>query len=154
MVFNTLQGEHMSKQYNKKLTRTKVQAAIETNGGCGSFTEIANRCEVSRTAIVKFLEKPVNSDLLELFRDGMEKLIDLAETRIAHRVDRDDFAAICFLLKTKGKHRGWGEAPLLQIPDGAIRIELVPIGFDIPKHDAVEAEVVIKEIEDKTTTNY
>jgi len=136
------------KPYNKKLTRSKVRAAIQTNG-CGSFTDISNTCGVSRTAIVKFLEKPVNLDLLELFRDGMERLIDLAETRIAHRVDKDDFAAITFLLKTKGKHRGWGEAPMISLPDGAIRIELVPIGFEIPKQiDSIEAEIIVKEIKE------
>lgn len=137
------------KPYNKKLTRSKVRAAIATNGGCGSFTEIANTCGVSRSSVVKFLEKPGNSDLLELFRDGMEKLIDLAETKIAHRVDRDDFAAITFLLKTKGKHRGWGEAPTISLPNGAIRIELVPIGFEIPKQmDSIEAEIIVKELKE------
>jgi AcrR family transcriptional regulator len=139
------------KHYTRKLSRKKVFKALTNGTFCGSYTELAERCGVARATITTFLEKPENTDLLQLFRDEMEKLIDVAEDRVAHRVDKDDWAAITFLLRTKGKYRGWGEAPLIALPDGAIRIELVPIGFEIPKQ--IEDVVEVEEIEHKTTTD-
>jgi hypothetical protein len=80
----------------------------------------------------------------------MESLIDLAEEKIAGRIDRDDYNAICFFLRTKGKHRGWGEQPLVQLPN-AIKIQIEPIGYNpqtlIEEKDVVDVEV--EQIEEK-----
>jgi hypothetical protein len=134
--------------YEKKLNRNKVKKALTIGGFCGSYTELAKRCGVARNAITVFLEKSENQDLMELFKDKMEQLIDLAEEKIAHRIDKDDYNAICFFLRTKAKHRGWGEQPLVTMPN-SLRIELVPIGFEPPKQIEDKDVVDVKEIEDK-----
>lgn len=50
-----------------------------------------------------------NPELQELRDSLMEKRLDVAEHNLAELTENHDLGAICFLLKTKGKSRGYTE---------------------------------------------
>lgn len=88
-----------------KLSRKKVRKAIE---GCyGVFSTIAGKCNVSRAAITKFFKKERNKDLLDLVEQEGERIIDLAEKIIHKKIAENDRKAAEFILKTKGRKRGF-----------------------------------------------
>ena len=90
-----------------KLNRTKVKNAIS---GCyGVLATVAKACGVTRAAVVKFLKKDKNKDLMELVNEDKERILDVAENQLFKNVAVGDKKSIEFLLKTKGKGRGYVE---------------------------------------------
>lgn len=73
----------------------------------GNYMVCARRLGVSRTAIRKRVKKsPEISALVEDFREGQ---LDKAEAALFRAVERGNIRAICFVLRTLGKDRGYGK---------------------------------------------
>lgn len=90
-----------------KLNRTKVKKAID---GCyGVLSTVARRCDVTRAAIYKFINKPKNKDIASLIKKDGERIIDIAENKLFESIKGGDKKDIQFFLKTKGKDRGYVE---------------------------------------------
>ena len=90
-----------------KLNKKKVKKAITGSGGVLSV--LAEKCDVSRSAITQFLQKKRNQDVKELIEQEKERIIDLAENKLHGLINKEDFQAIKYFLNTKGKSRGYVE---------------------------------------------
>ena len=90
-----------------KLGKKKVRAAIP--GSFGIRAVIANKCNVDRGSITRFLQKERNKDLLKEIEEERDKVLDVGEKKLLEAIDRGEFPAIKFLLSTKGKSRGYVE---------------------------------------------
>lgn len=62
-------------------------------------------------------------------KDLDDSLVDMAESRLYKAVLRDNMTAIIFLLKTKGKKRGWVERQEVTGADG------VPLGSGVSEEE-------------------
>ena len=109
----------------KIITRRRIRKALPD---CSTFQALAERIGVTRQAVSQFMNAPENEDLLIEFGQHIEKLIDLAETKLASRVERDDLESIKFTLRTQGRRRGWAETPQVLLPSG-IKIAIDAIGY-------------------------
>ena len=110
----------------KKVTRKKVRKLLQS---CCTMREIATAIGCARTSVGDFFAKECNADLLELLNQKMEEVVDIAEEKLKGRVDKDDWEAVKFLLKTKGQSRGYREQPNILIPQG-MRIQIESVGYD------------------------
>ena len=90
-----------------KLSKKKVKNAIKGSGGVLSV--LAEKCEVSRSAITQFLQRKKNQDVKDLIEQEKERIIDLAENKLHGLINKEDFPAIRYYLNTKGKSRGYVE---------------------------------------------
>ena len=90
-----------------KLSKKKVKNAIKGSGGVLSV--LAEKCDVSRSAITQFLQKEKNKNIKELIEQEKERIIDLAENKLHGLINKEDFPAIKYYLNTKGKSRGYVE---------------------------------------------
>lgn len=91
--------------YPKRFSDVQLVAYLTVTQG--NFMECAKRLGVSRTAIRKRVKKSLEiSALVEDFREGQ---LDEAEAALFRAVKRGDIRAICFVLKTLGKDRGYGK---------------------------------------------
>jgi hypothetical protein len=88
-----------------KLNRKKVKDAI--NDCFGNYSVIANRCNVSRSAICRFFYK--HPDLREMADKDRLKLVDLAEKQVAIRIKAGDARTCKWFLDAQGKERGYGQ---------------------------------------------
>ena len=81
---------------------------LQAYDACGGNISMAcSKCNIkSRTTYYKWMED-------ETFREEVESVnesfIDLAETQLRMAVSRGDMNAVFFILKTKGKSRGYVE---------------------------------------------
>jgi transposase len=86
-------------------------------------TDAARRLGCGRTTLYRFLER--HPELRQAIEDGRNRLVDLAEKRLADLVAEGHPSAVIFTLKTLGKHRGYIERQEHEISGpagGAIRI--------------------------------
>jgi len=88
-----------------KLSIKKVKEAIK--GSKGIISVIAKRCEVTRLAIYKYIEK--HPKLKEEIQEEREKLVDIAELGLLTKLNEGENWAIAMVLKTLGKNRGYSE---------------------------------------------
>jgi len=94
-------------QQMAKLNRTKVKNAID---GCyGVLSTVARKCDVTRAAIYNFLKKEKNQDLALMLKTDGERILDIAENKLFASIALGNKKDIQFLLKTKGKDRGYVE---------------------------------------------
>ena len=86
-----------------KFTADQMVEAIRGSGGIVSL--IASRLRCGRSTVYRYAHRyPSVREALEAER---EVLLDLAESRLLECVERGDLDAIIFVLKTKGKDRGY-----------------------------------------------
>jgi hypothetical protein len=81
---------------------------VKAYDACGGNVTVAcQKADVkSRTTYYRWLE---NAEFKEAVESVNESFIDLAETQLRMAVSRGDMNAVFFLLKTKGKSRGYVE---------------------------------------------
>lgn len=94
---------------NDKQTLTKQQKEFLTvfNQVGGNISMACKQANIkSRTTYYRWLENDVFRDAVE---NVNESFIDLAESQLRAAVSRGDMNAVFFLLKTKGKNRGYVE---------------------------------------------
>lgn len=86
----------------------KQKRFLKAYDACGGNVSVAcQKADVkSRTTYYRWLENEEFKDAVETVN---ESYIDLAETQLRMAVSRGDMQAVFFLLKTKGKSRGYVE---------------------------------------------
>lgn len=85
--------------------RKEVFLAVLRNKG-GNITEACSAIGTGRSTYYKWIKQKKFSDAVGEVR---ESLIDFGESMLMKQVQAENIAAICFLLKCQGKHRGWVE---------------------------------------------
>ena len=118
---------------------------------------IANACKdigISRRTFYHWTE--TDKEFKEQYEDIQDKLLDFAESMLLKNIAKGDNAAILFYLKSKGKHRGYGDDSSKEQKD--IK-ELTDIEFEeklqqyerrqAPARAAMEQKVISYEIGDK-----
>ena len=88
-----------------KLTVKVFKKAVKDTGGI--LKDIAHNAGVERVAVWSFLKKHPN--LQELIEDEREKIVDTAEGSLYSQVKGRQEWATKFILKTKGRKRGYIE---------------------------------------------
>jgi len=82
-----------------------VSTALEASKG--NIAVAARNLGFNRANIYKFLQR--NPELYEMVEDARETRIDNAEDKLGEAVERGEAWAVCFLLKTLGRNRGYVE---------------------------------------------
>lgn len=82
----------------------------------GIVTQAAKLAHIDRSQHYRWLEK--DARYVKKVRDIEEMTLDFAETYLHQRVKAGDTNAITFLLRTKGKKRGYIERSEVTGPDG------------------------------------
>ena len=73
----------------------------------GNLSEAARILGCSRTTVHNYVNKYVT--VRATYEEENDKFIDLAEAKLRKTVEKGSLPAIMFVLKTKGKHRGYVE---------------------------------------------
>ncbi len=96
---------------HQKLTRKKVEAAIENSLGNKSL--VAKRCGVTWQGIYHFFKR--YPDLNEKLERERHNIVYVAEQRLLQMItqgdlkDKTTFDAVNKVLNNQGKFRGWGD---------------------------------------------
>ena len=90
---------------SKNLHDEEVRRALVVSHG--SISSAARRLGITRQTIYNALERW--PELREIVEDERELLLDKAETALYKAVKRGERWAICFMLKTRGRARGYTE---------------------------------------------
>jgi hypothetical protein len=88
-----------------RISKRRILKAID--GSAGIITVIANRVGCSRLTIYERVEK--DPDIKDALMQSKEQLIDVAESKLAEKINVGDLGSIKFYLQTQGKHRGYVE---------------------------------------------
>jgi transposase-like protein len=86
-----------------KYTEEQILEAISGTGG--DISEIARRLGCARSTVYRYMDR--YPSVAEAIEDEREELLDLAEEGLMKQVREHDLQAIIFVLKTKGKDRGY-----------------------------------------------
>ncbi len=92
---------------------TDIELAALLTVSSGNYHRCAAKLKVSRTAINHRVA--ASPELTSLVSDLGEGRLDLAESALDAAVAKGQAWAICFLLKTLGKHRGYSERAVLEV---------------------------------------
>lgn len=106
----------------ERLTAEAAVAAIERH--MGNLTMAAKSLRVSRKTFYKFMANhPTVKDALD---EARETMLDNVESRLYSKALAGEAWAVCFFLKTQGKHRGYIERQEITGTEGGpLRIEYV-----------------------------
>ena len=91
-----------------KIKRTeikKIAAVYEKKGGNIAATAVA--LGITRQALYKWRKE--EGELAKMLDDIDEGILDFTESKLIEKVNEGNLTAILFLLKTKGKKRGYVE---------------------------------------------
>ena len=92
---------------------TDIELASLLTASCGNYHRCAAKLKVSRTAINHRVA--ASTELTSLVSDLREGRLDLAESALDAAVAKGQAWAVCFLLKTRGKQRGYSERAVLEV---------------------------------------
>ncbi len=95
-------------------TREAVEAAIR--GSRGIKQRVAEALGVTRQTVDNYFV--LWPDLMSVFEDERNALIDRAESKLAEAVEAGDMRATIFTLETLGKSRGWARRTEVTGADG------------------------------------
>lgn len=73
----------------------------------GNVAAVARRLGVTRTSLLRFIQ--LRPGLAEMLQEAREAMLDDAESALFSAVRNGEAWAVCFILKTKGKARGYTE---------------------------------------------
>ena len=108
---------------NKKLvTKKKFNKALE--GSQGNVILLAQRMGVTRGAVYDFMRK--NPEFKLKVEQERDELVTLAENQLHIGLLKGDASLIRFALRTKGRHKGWGEKQEIEH-----QIKPVQINFNV-----------------------
>ena len=103
-----------------KYTYEQIAKALEVGHGMVSYAAKALGC--NRLTIYNWMDK--HPELRKIIDGERERLLDVAENSLFKAAEKGEAWAVCFTLKTVGKHRGYVERRELVGPNGnAIPVE-------------------------------
>ena len=88
-----------------RIKRTKREVVESIDGTFGVVSVASKRLGVTRATFYNYIERYKLSDML---REERDKLVDMAEAKIAKLVSDGDFRAVQMVLERMGRDRGWG----------------------------------------------
>jgi hypothetical protein len=97
-----------------KLTAEAVTAAIRDMNG--NISAVAKRLGVCRQTVYSYIER--HPSVKDVLVESRETMIDNAESALYRAVLNGEAWAVCFFLKTQGKHRGYVERQEVTGADG------------------------------------
>lgn len=104
----------MKERLLKKDFQTVVDAIQEARG---NKTTVARSLMVSRATVYNWIKE--YPEIAQAFQDERERRLDVGESALDAAVERGEAWAVCFLLKTQGKDRGYIERQEVTGKDGA-----------------------------------
>jgi hypothetical protein len=114
----------------EKLTPAQVIEAINTSFGLQTIA--AKKLHCSRETVDNYANKyPL---VKQAIKDNQEFVLDVAESKLFQLVNSGDLGAICFLLKTKGRFRGYIERQDVDVTSKGNELKQTPI-FNIINPD-------------------
>lgn len=113
---------------NTKRTKGDVIECLE--GTFGVVSVASKRLGVTRATFYRYIERFKLKDTLH---EEREKLVDMAEAKIAKLVSDGDFRAVQMVLERMGRDRGWGIQQDVSLTQ-AVSVRPV-IRFDTLPHD-------------------
>ncbi len=116
----------------KLVKKAVIEALKKTNA---NISIAAKALGVNRSSLYDFVNK--HDDLKQLVTDERESLVDVAESALKSAVVAKEAWAVCFTLKTIGKHRGYVE-----------RVEQTGINGGAIQHNVLTTSAV--DLADKT----
>lgn len=103
----------------KKYTVEQVIGAIPNS--LGIVTAIANRLGCDWHTAKKYIDRYPSVN--QAYQDEVERITDIAETKLYQAINEGDLQAVKYYLSTKGKRRGYVmQTELSGIDGGAIQI--------------------------------
>lgn len=102
------------------LTAKEVIEAIREKRG--NLTSVARDLKCSRMTVYRFMEK--HQTVKDALEESRESMIDNVESKLYSKALEGEGWAVCFFLKTQGKHRGYTERQEISGPDGG-QVEFV-----------------------------
>ena len=104
------------KSQQQKQHLKKAQFITELEATMGVVSQACKRCGIDRTTPYRWARED------EKFKEDMEEIqnvvLDFAESKLYELVDEKHPTAIIFLLKTKGRNRGYVERQEMDIEGG------------------------------------
>lgn len=98
----------------KQRTRESFEQAIR--GSRGIKQRVADLLGVTRQTVDNYFDQW--PDLIPVFEDEREALVDVAESMLVKAVESGEMRAIALVLETQGRRRGWGRRTEISGPDG------------------------------------
>lgn len=105
-----------------RLTREKLnQIAQIYEKKNGNITATCSAANIGRKTFYRYLEN--DAKFKEMIEDVNESLVDLAETKLLTLINEGDRESILFMLRTKGKDRGYGNITQNVKLSGDVKVE-------------------------------
>ena len=123
---------------NSSILTERQQNFIKAFDACGGNISVAcQKANIkSRSTYYKWMEDPEFRDEIEAIN---ESYIDLAETQLRMAVGRGDMNGVFFILKTKGKSRGY--------------VERSEVNANVSTNDGMTREQIMEELQRLETLN-
>lgn len=101
----------------KKVTDNQIKEALRATRGLQSLA--AEKLDITQGSLSSRISS--NPDLLRFREECLERRLDMAENSLSELIEEKNLGAICFLLKTLGKRRGYTESQEIHIPADVIQ---------------------------------
>lgn len=111
-----------------KTNANKKKAIEALRSTAGNITAACTAANISRTQFHKWRNE--DPEFAQVIADVSESAIDMGETALMKQIQDGNTACIIFLLKTRGKHRGYIESTQVEHMGkggGAIQFENIPL---------------------------
>lgn len=105
-----------------RLTRERLNQIAEIyEKKSGNITETCIAANIGRRTFYRYLDN--DAKFKEMIEDVNESLVDLAETKLLTLINEGDRESILFMLRTKGKDRGYGNITQNVKLSGDVKVE-------------------------------
>jgi predicted transcriptional regulator len=120
-----------------KVTEKQLAEAIRVKGGV--ITSVAKELGISFQAVYKRINN--SKKLQEVLEEARESLLDMAESALFRQIQSGNMTAICFFLKTQGKHRGYVERQESEVSGpGGRPLSIRIVGVDPERKDGQSSD--------------
>jgi len=109
----------VGKQQKQQLK--KEQFLVELENTMGIVSQAAKRCGIDRTTPYRWVKE--DSEFSDNVDEIQNVVLDFAESKLYELVDEKHPTAIIFLLKTKGRNRGYIERHEMDV-DGSMSLSV------------------------------
>lgn len=104
-----------------RITREKLNEIVEVyEKKAGHISATCSACNIGRRTFYRYLEN--DSKFKEKIEEINEALVDLAESKLLQLINDGDRESILFMLRTKGKDRGYGSSQDVKLT-GGLKVE-------------------------------